>query len=64
MIDIFNLIIYFVRMEALFTLMWLQLPNTGPSEVFQVDLMDEIPLLLFHTLWQFDQPKVIHAERE
>lgn len=38
--------------------------HTGPSRAFHVDLMDEIPAPLFHTLSQVDRSKVTLAERE
>lgn len=48
-----------------FTTVWdvVTVLYTEPSRAFHVDLMDEIPVPLFHSLSQVDRPKVTPAER-
>lgn len=70
MMDMFNLIVSPQRCEpgsfivVLLFGMWLLFSRQGPCRVFCVDLMDEIPGPLFHTLSQVDRLKMTPAERQ
>lgn len=61
--DIFNLIVSLWRWKFFLLRCGYRSPTRGPSGAFCVDLMDEIPVSLFHTLSQV-RPKVTQAERE